>query len=95
MAELRQQLLVLHLAGPDLASGTVAWALYDGAADAESRMQTADEESPPYGSVLEAMRNGWRVLQMSSPPPAPVRHETGQLPYEFVLERLVNVDGKS
>ena len=30
MSETRQQILILHLAEPDLGAPTVAWALYDG-----------------------------------------------------------------
>jgi hypothetical protein len=95
MSKLRQQLLILHLTNSDLASGTVAWALYDGARPAgERQMQSGDESEPPYASVLDAMRDGWNVLQV---PVLPTylpghEHETGHLPYEYVLERKVTVD---
>jgi hypothetical protein len=88
--------MILHLANPDLNSQTIAWALYDGAAPAEARpMQSGDEETPPYRSALEAMRDGWFVIQI---PPLPYymrgyEHETGHLPYEYVLERKVEIDG--
>jgi hypothetical protein len=91
---LRQQILILHLASPDLAARTIAWALYDGAAPADGRqMQSGDSDEPPYSSVLDAMRDGWFVLQV---PPLPVfargrEHETGHLPYEYVLERKVEM----
>ena len=45
MSELRQQLLVLHLHTPDLNSGVVAWALYDGTG--QKRYTTGDSEAPP------------------------------------------------
>ena len=61
MSELRQQLLVLHLHTPDLNSGVVAWALYDGTG--QKRYTTGDSEAPPYNSVVEAMQDGWRVIQ--------------------------------
>jgi hypothetical protein len=95
MSKLRQQILILHLANSDLASSTVAWALYDGARPAgERQMQSGDESEPPYASVLDAMRDGWNVLQV---PVLPTylpghEHETGHLPYEYVLERKVTVD---
>jgi hypothetical protein len=43
--------------------------------------------------VLAAMRDGWRVIQFPSlRPPAPgAEHDTAFLPYEFVLEKLVEV----
>jgi hypothetical protein len=97
LSELRQQILILHLSTPDLDSQTVAWALYDGAApEGVRQMQSGDEEKPPYRSVLAAMRDGWFVIQMASLPYY-VRgheHETGHLPYEYVLERRVAVDGE-
>lgn len=92
---LRQQILILHLAKPELQSETIAWALYDGAAPADQmQMNTGDSDEPPYESVIAAMREGWRVMQL---PPLPTfvhghEHETGHLPYEYVLERLVTID---
>lgn len=96
MSRLRQQILILHLAHPDLSANTVAWALYDGAApEGKKQMQSGDEETPPYKSVLAAMRDGWFVIQL---PPLPYyvrgqEHETAHLPYEYVLERKVEIDG--
>jgi hypothetical protein len=95
MPRLRQQILILHLATSDLASQTVAWALYDGARPAgDLQMQSGDESEPPYASVLEAMRDGWNVFQL---PVLPLylpghEHETGHLPYEYALERKVDID---
>ena len=92
---LRQQILILHLANPDLESQTVAWALYDGALPADKKqMQTGDQQEPPYKSVLHAMRDGWFVMQL---PQLPyfihgLEHETAHLPYEFVLERRVEIN---
>ncbi|MBW7459877.1 hypothetical protein ACFOLF_13870 [Paenibacillus sepulcri] len=94
MANERQQLLILHLAMPDLDSHTVAWALYDGALPAgQLQMNTGDQNEPPYKSVIDAMRNGWFVIQLA-PAPTYLRgaeHESGHLPYEYVLERRVAV----
>jgi hypothetical protein len=94
MSVLRQQILILHLAVPDLASRTVAWALYDGAkAKDELQMQTGDSDTPMYESVLDAMRDGWNVIQLPSLPVflAGHEHEQGHLPNEYVLERKVEV----
>lgn len=90
----RQQILILHLANPDLHSKTIAWALYDGAACADQLpMREGDSDEPPYPSVVAAMRDGWNVMQI---PPLPIyvagrEHETGHLPYEYVLERKVEI----
>jgi hypothetical protein len=92
MSNLRQQILILHLADPDLESRTVAWALYDGAKPkGQLQMQTGDSDTPPYESVLDAMRDGWNVLQLPSLPIflSGHEHEQGHLPNEYVLERKV------
>jgi hypothetical protein len=94
MGVYRQQLLILHLEYPDLESRTVAWALYDGAKPkGELQMQTGDSDVPPYESVLDAMRDGWNVIQLPGMPifQAGREHEQGHLPYEYVLERKVEV----
>jgi hypothetical protein len=98
MNTLRQQILILHLSNPDLAGRTVAWALYDGAAASDAlQMQSGDAGAadPPYPSVLAAMRDGWRVIQLPTLPHFSTghEHETGHLPYEYVLERMVPIDG--
>lgn len=91
---LRQQILILHLANPDLESQTIAWALYDGTKPADQlQMQTGDQQEPLYKSVLDAMRDGWFVMQLPTMPyfVRGLEHETGHLPYEYVLERRVEV----
>lgn len=95
-ATVRQQILILHLSNPELNSSAVAWALYDGAKPkGELQMNSGDEDSPPYGSVLEAMQDGWFVMQVPTLPyyPRGEEHEVGHLPYEYVLERKVTIDG--
>lgn len=93
MTKTRQQVLVLCLADPDLESSTVAWSLYDGTlAEDALQMQTGDSGTPPYPNVLAAMRDGWRVIQF---PQLPYyvhghEHDTGHLPYEYLLERMVD-----
>lgn len=95
MSKLRQQILILHLTHPDLDASTIAWALYDGTKlEYDRQMQSGDEEKPPYRSVLAAMRDGWFVMQVPSLPYYAYgkEHETGHLPYEYVLERKVEVE---
>ena len=88
---LRQQLLFLYLGSPNPESGTVAWSLFDGTG--REQRSSGDAEDPPYATVVEAMREGWRVIQVASqPPPLPgLEHRTSYLPYEFILERMVEV----
>lgn len=88
----RQQLLFLYLTHPNPSARVVGWSLFDGASDAERMSGDADE--PPYDSALAAMRDGWRVFQVSQqhPPRLGEEHRTSYLPFEFVLERIVDLD---
>ena len=93
MPELRQKLLILYSHTPDLNSGIGAWSLYDGTG--KERHTTGDADSPPYPSVLAAMRDGWRVLQLPQQFPAYPGMElsTAYLRFEYVLEKLEETDG--
>jgi hypothetical protein len=86
---LRQQLLFLYLSYPNPECETIAWSAFDGASAVRS--DAGDGDDPPYPSVVAAMRDGWRVIQVAQQqPPAPgLEHRTSYLAYEFVLERLV------
>ena len=95
MLDTRQQILILHLAEPDLGAQTVAWALFDGSRPAgDQQMQAGDQPNPPYESVVDAMHAGWRVVQLPQLPTYPqgAEHETGPLPWEYVLERCVRLE---
>ncbi len=88
----RQQLLVLWLNVSDPGAHVCAWSRYD-AAGADTGM-SGDQDAPPYGSALEAMRDGWRIIQY--PQANTVAHgdefRVGFLKNEFVLERLVECE---
>ncbi|MCX6369376.1 MAG: hypothetical protein NTX57_22115, partial [Armatimonadetes bacterium] len=58
---LRQKLLVLYLHYPSLNSGVCAWSIWDGTG--KEHHTTGDSDTPPYNSVIEAMKDGWRVIQ--------------------------------
>ena len=67
--------------------------LYDGALGPdEVQMQAGSEDTPPYGSVLDAMRDGWRVFQASAMPERSAGEGIGQLANEYWLERMVETD---
>lgn len=87
----RQQLLFLSLATPHLGSKVVAWSLFDGTG--RTQTMAGDTSEPPYESVLAAMKDGWRVIQVPAlhAPPVGQEHETGFLRFEYVLEKLVDV----
>lgn len=94
MAQMRQQLLILNSTNSSPESYVVAWAFYDGALSPnKQQMQSGDSEEAPYRSVLAAMQDGWRVMQVPQMPHFETGREfdTGHLPFEFVLERMVEV----
>ena len=91
-AQVRQNLLILYTAGADLWGPVVAWSRYNGAADPPP---PGAGEQPPYPSVVAAMRDGWRVLQVPQllPPDKDDPYTAAHLRHEFVLEQLVEVQG--
>ncbi len=89
---LRQQLLVLYATTSSPDSPVGAWSVFDGTG--RQAHQAGDAGAPPYASVLAAMQDGWRVLQLPQLQAAApgAEHDTAFLKYEFVLEKLVEVE---
>ncbi|MEO7060910.1 MAG: hypothetical protein ABI083_14410 [Lapillicoccus sp.] len=59
---LRQQLVILYLATSSLDSAVIGWTRYDGTG--RSRPTMGDGDEPPYATGLDALLDGWRLLQM-------------------------------
>ena len=83
----KQLLLYLYSKSTNLRSPLGAWALYDATAPDEPVLPSQDA---PYESVLDAVRDGWRIVQF----PRPELHnfsdvENTYLTYEFILEKYV------
>ena len=89
----RQKLLILYLHSPDLNSKVVAWSAYDGTGNESNT--SGDTEEPPYASVVEAMHDGWRVVQFPQQFPAypGTEYTTSYLKFEYILEKLETADG--
>lgn len=89
----RQNLLILYSSGADPASPVVAWSHYEGAPQSAPEGST---EEPPYGSVVAAMRDGWRVIQVPLilPPDKDDPYGAAHLTHEYVLEKLVEVEDR-
>ena len=87
----RQQVLVLYLRSSALDAGVVAWAVYDGSG--QQRHMAGDSAEPPYATGLDALRDGWRLIQASPLVDHIAGNEfrTGYLKYEFFFEKLVHV----
>jgi hypothetical protein len=91
MANLRQKLLLLYSQNPGLDSSIGAWTAYD--ATGREAHTTGDSDAPPYRSVFEAMKDGWRVIQFPQQFPAYPGMElnTSYLRWEYILEKLEEV----
>lgn len=88
---MRQQLLFLCLATPNPTSNVVAWSFFDGTG--RTTTMAGDADSPPYQSVLAAMKDGWRVIHIPQLIPAAPgqEHQTSFPRFEYVLEKLQDV----
>jgi hypothetical protein len=85
--------LYLWANGSSLDSGVIGWAFHDGTAGAGPGLPPG---SPPYATAVDALREGWMLLQSAQLiPPAPGdEHRNSYLEYEFVLERRVEATGE-
>jgi hypothetical protein len=92
MSVKRQKLLYLYLGNSSPASNTIGWSLFDGTGKSEPS-PIVDEE-PPYQSALEAMRDGWRVIQVPTLTPhfPGQEYNTDYLRFEYILEKLEDCD---
>lgn len=92
MSKLRQQVLVLYLANSALDSAVVGWSIYDGTG--RTTPVTGDENTPPYQTGLDALKDGWRVFQFPQliPPFPNYEYTTSFLKHEFIFERMEEID---
>lgn len=88
-AALRQKVMVLYLETSALDSRVIGWAVYDGSG--ERRRMAGDAETPPYEHGLDALIDGWRLIQASQllPHARGEEFDLAYLKYEFLFERLV------
>jgi len=92
MPKLRQKVLVLYLANSALDAPVVGWAQYDGTG--KTLHMAGDSEEPPYKTGLEALTDGWRLLQASQllPHARGEEFDLAYLKYEFFFEQMVEVE---
>ena len=82
----KQLLLYLYSKSTSLRSPLGGWALYDATAPDEPVLPSQDA---PYASVLEAVRDGWRIVQFPRPELYNFTDvDNAYLGYEFILEKL-------
>ena len=89
MAGGRQKVLVLYLANSALDSPVIGWSVYDGTG--EARRMAGDADTPPYASGLDALLDGWRLLQASQllPHARGEEFDLAYLKYEFFFEKWI------
>ncbi len=89
----RQKVLVLYLSHSGLDAQVVSWAQWDGTGKEDHI--PGDQEQPPYETGLDALKDGWRLLQMSplQPHVPGAEFTTSYLKYEFVFEKLEEFGG--
>jgi hypothetical protein len=88
MSNQRQKVMVLYLANSALDSRVKGWSLYDGTG--KDPRTTGDSDTPPYKSGLDALKDGWRVIQFPQlfPPYPNMEYTTSFQMYEFIFEKL-------
>lgn len=83
----KQLLLYLYSKSTNLRSPLGGWALYDATAPEEPRLPSQDA---PYTSVLDAVRDGWRIVQFPRPELYNFSDvDNAYLGFEFILEKFV------
>ena len=89
---LRQQVMVLYLSTSALDTNVIGWSFYDGTGSHDH--MAGDASEPPYTTGLDALRDGWRLIQASPLLPHATGDEfrLGYLKYEFFFEKLVDHD---
>lgn len=87
---LRQKVLTLYLATSALDSNVLAWAIYDGTG--KEAFTTGDNTAPPYATGMDALLDGWRLIQhpILIPPYPGEELTTSFMKYGFVFEKLEN-----
>jgi hypothetical protein len=85
----RQQVMVLYLATSALDTAVVGWSFYDGTGATDP--MAGDAIEPPYATGLDALKDGWRLIQASPllPHASGDEFRLGYLKYEFFFEKLV------
>lgn len=87
----RQQVLYVWANGSSLDSHVIGWAFHDGTNGAGTPLP---DGKPPYATGVDALCDGWMLLQSAQliPPPAGSEHLNDYLEYEFVFERRETID---
>jgi hypothetical protein len=89
-----QCVLYLVSKAMNLRAPIVGWSFFDPSRSHEPSLPT---DQPPYDSVLDALRDGWRIVQFPDPKHfAFSETDNDYLGYEYILERVryLDVEGR-
>ena len=87
LEESRQMVLYLYSKSTNMRSPVSSWALYDPTVEYEPSLPSQD---PPYGSVVDALRDGWRIVQFPISKLYQFSHtDNDYLGFEFILEKWI------
>lgn len=84
--QMRQRLLYLHTAMPSVRSSVIAAALHEPIADAITQIDPLAPELP-YQTVIDAIREGWRIIHFPDQRAPFDDREIDMVGYEFILEK--------
>ena len=87
----RQKVLTLYLSNSALDSIVVGWSMYDGTG--KDSHTTGDSIEPPYETGLDALKDGWRLIQQPVliPPYPGEEYTTSFMKYGFLIEKLEDI----
>lgn len=83
-----QSVLILYLSDSALDSSVIGWSMYDGTGQTDH--YAGEQAEPPYPNGLAALRDGWRLFQISqlTRAMAGAEYDTSYLRHEFFFERI-------
>ncbi len=88
----RQKVLTLYLHTSALDSRVLGWSIYDGTG--KESFTTGDNTEPPYETGLDALKDGWRLIQhpVLIPPYPGEEYSTSFMKYGFLFEKLEDIE---
>ena len=89
--ERRQRLLYLHAATPNIQSQVVAFTLHEPVSGALEEV-TPEPPDFPYGTVKQAIIDGWQVVHFPDQLAPFDDREIDVLGYEFILQKIEEYD---
>ena len=83
----KQMIMYLHSKSTNMRSPLSGWAIYDPYRDDVPELTSPEA---PYKSVLDAVSDGWRILQFPRPENFPFSDiDNSYLTFEFILEKFI------